>query len=124
MINNNTNTLVGILVEGKKGIANLEEIASVKGLDLIYTGIYDISQSIGLPGQLMHPDVLEVQKKCFEVVKQYGIAAGSFARDEEYINLLVDNGCQFIAYSVDAYVLKTAYLTILTKFRKYASVTP
>jgi len=123
MAANNRNTLAGVLVEGKKGIANLAEIAAVEGLDLIYTGIYDISQSIGLPGQLTHPDVLDVQKKCFEAVKQYGIAAGSFARDEEYIKLLVNNGCQFIAYSVDAYVLKTAYLSKISAYRQYVSKT-
>ena len=38
-------TLVGILVEGKQGIENLPEIAKVADIDLIYLGMYDISQS-------------------------------------------------------------------------------
>ena len=66
LANENNNTFVGILVEGQKGISNLEEISNVEGIDLIYTGIYDISQSIGLTGQLTHPDVLELQKNVFQ----------------------------------------------------------
>jgi len=38
----NQKTLVGILVEGKDGLANLEEIVQVDGIDLIYLGLFDI----------------------------------------------------------------------------------
>lgn len=117
MKHNNKNIFVGVLVESEEGIANLESIASVKGLDLIYTGIYDLSQSIGLPGELNHPKVLEIQKQCVEVVKEKGPATGSFAKDEEYIKTLVKSGFQFIAYSVDAFVLKKAYLSILEDYK-------
>jgi len=121
---NNRNTLVGILVEGKKGIANLEDIASVNGLDLIYMGIYDISQSIGLPGELNHPKVINIQRNCVETLRAKGIAAGSFARDEEYISILQQCGFQFIAYSVDAFVLKQAYLRILEKIGRKERTRP
>jgi 4-hydroxy-2-oxoheptanedioate aldolase len=117
MKHNNNNIFVGVLVEGKEGIANLESIAAVQGLDLIYTGIYDLSQSIGLPGELNHPKVLEIQKKCVEVLKEKGLAAGSFAKDEEYIKTLLKNNFQFIAYSVDAFVLKKGYLSIINDYK-------
>ena len=54
----NDDILIGILVEGKDGLENLEEISSIEGLDLIYLGLFDICQSLGLPGQLEHPEVL------------------------------------------------------------------
>ncbi|MFH0779333.1 MAG: aldolase/citrate lyase family protein [Parcubacteria group bacterium] len=105
----NENTLVGILVEGKEGIENIEKIAAVPGIDLIYLGIYDISQSVGLPGQLNHETVIEMQKKCAAVIRNAGKAAGSFARDLDYVEMLYKNGFQFIAYLVDCAILKTAY---------------
>ncbi len=105
----NKNTLVGILVEGKEGIQNLEAISDIKGIDLIYAGIYDLSQSIGLAGQLNHRKVLDLQKRCVDIIRKKGKAAGSFARDYGYINLLYKNGFQFIAYLVDCAVLTAGY---------------
>lgn len=115
----NENTLVGILVEGKEGIENLKKIADVEGIDLIYLGIYDISQSIGLPGQLNHKKVIETQKKCIRIIQNKGIAAGSFARDLEYINLLYQAGFEFIAYLCDSAVLKSGYTEPLRFFKKF-----
>jgi 4-hydroxy-2-oxoheptanedioate aldolase len=118
MKRNNDALFVGVLVEGRQGIANLESIAAVKGLDLVYTGIYDLSQSIGLAGELTHPAVLDMQKKCARAVKKHGIAAGSFAKDEAYIKILARNGFQFIAYSADAFVMKNAYMSVADKQRR------
>lgn len=114
----NKNTLVGILVEGEEGIKNLERIVNVEGIDLIYLGIYDISQSVGLPGQLNHKKVIDMQKKCVRIIQGKGIAAGSFARDYEYVKLLYNNGFQFIAYLVDSAMLKLGYTGSLSFFKK------
>jgi len=105
----NKNTFVGILVEGKEGISNLEEIVNVDGIDLIYTGIYDISQSIGLAGELNHPKVLELQKKCVNIIESGNAISGSFAKDIEYVSILKENGFKFIAFSADGYMLKKTY---------------
>ncbi len=113
----NENTLVGVLVEGRIGIKNLEAIASVKGIDLIYLGVYDISQSVGLSGQLNHKDVISMQKKCAAVINNKGLIAGSFARDFDYVKLLYQSGFRFIAYLVDCAVLKYAYEDCLRLFR-------
>lgn len=119
LANENKNTFVGILVEGEKGISNLEEISNVEGIDLIYTGIYDISQSIGLTGQLTHPDVLELQKKCVSIVEngQGNSIAGSFAKDTEYAQILKNNGFKFIAFSADGYILKNSYTQLLNEIK-------
>lgn len=105
----NQNTFVGILVEGIKGIENIGDIAQVPGIDLIYTGIYDISQSAGLPGQIDHPDVLALQKKCVDLINAgQGAMPGSFANSVEYAEILSQLGYKFIAYCSDGFLLKGA----------------
>jgi 4-hydroxy-2-oxoheptanedioate aldolase len=118
--NENDNTFVGILVEGKEGISNLKDIVNVEGIDLIYTGIYDISQSVGLTGQLTHPDVLKLQKECVDLINngQGKAIAGSFAKDTEYAQILKENGFKFIALSADGYMIKEAYEMCLEKLKK------
>lgn len=102
----NENTLVGILVEGKDGLNNLEEIVNVQGIDLIYLGLFDICQSVGLPGQLNHLEVLDEVTRCREIIQSNGIAAGSMATDIEYVKMLKELNYQFIAYLNDAAALK------------------
>ena len=45
----NDQTFASVLVEGQQGIDNLEKIAAVPGLDMIYLGIFDMSQAVGVP---------------------------------------------------------------------------
>jgi 4-hydroxy-2-oxoheptanedioate aldolase len=44
--------MILIHIEGVEGLENLEEIISVPGLDVIFLGPYDLSQSLGIPGQV------------------------------------------------------------------------
>ena len=102
----NQETMVGILVEGQEGLDNLEQIVKVDGIDLIYLGLFDICQSVGLPGQLNHPKVLEEIKRCCDLIEYNGIAAGSMSTSIEYINMLKEVGYTFIAYLNDAAAIK------------------
>ena len=114
----NKETLCGILVEGKEGLANLEEIVKVKGLDLIYLGLFDICQSLGLPGQVNHPDVLFEVDRCQKLIGSKGIAAGSMSTDINYINKLLEKNYQFIAYLNDSAALRAYFDTELSKINK------
>ena len=54
------NTALTIVqIEGEEGIRNLEDIISVEGIDIVFIGPYDLSQSLGVPGQIDHPLVEE-----------------------------------------------------------------
>ena len=104
--NENQETLVGILVEGEQGLANLNEIVKVKGIDLIYLGLFDICQSVGLPGQFDHPKVLDEIKRCGDLIRAQGISAGSMSTNIEYIKMLMNLNYNFIAYLNDAASIK------------------
>ena len=105
----NEETLVGILVEGKEGLANLEEIVQVSGIDLIYLGLFDICQSVGLPGQVNHHDVIAEVEHCQEIIKSNGIAPGAMATDIDYVKMLKEKEYQFIAYLNDAAGLRQVF---------------
>ena len=115
LIQANEQTMCGILVEGKDGLANLEEIVKVKGIDLIYLGLFDICQSLGLPGQVNHPDVLFEVERCQKLIRSNGIAAGSMSTDINYINQLLEKKYQFIAYLNDGAAIKAYFDAELSK---------
>lgn len=111
--NENVETFVGILVEGQEGLTNLESIVKVEGIDLIYLGLFDICQSVGLPGQLNHPKVLDEIQRCGELINSCGITAGSMSTSVDYIKMLKKLDFQFIAYLNDAAAMKFHYQDIL-----------
>ena len=114
----NEATMVGILVEGKTGLANLEEIVKVEGIDLVYLGLFDICQSVGLPGQLNHPKVLEEIKRCCELIQSNGKAAGSMSTSVEYIKMLQEVGYTFIAYLNDVAAIKLHFDDVMNQLNK------
>lgn len=114
----NKSTMVGILVEGKDGLSNLDEIVKVKGIDLIYLGLFDICQSVGLPGKLDHPKVIHEIKRCCKLIQSNGKAAGSMATSVEYIKMLQEVGYTFIAYLNDAAAMKSHFEEVMLKINR------
>jgi 4-hydroxy-2-oxoheptanedioate aldolase len=93
--------LAGILVEDRLGLENLDDIIAVDGLDLVYLGIYDISQAIGFPGQVDHPAVLETVSAAVGRINEAGKAAGAVARDSDHLRWLLRTGFRYISYLCD-----------------------
>ena len=113
----NDATAVILNIEGKKGIQNIEQIAKVKGIDVLFVGPYDLSQSLGKPGDVENSDVINAIKKTSSVAKKHGLACGSFARDRRYLNILIECGVQYITYKVDCAVITAAYKTLKDEFK-------
>lgn len=106
----NEEMFVGVLVEGEEGLGNLKSIVRVPGLDMVYLGIYDISMTLGVPGDLNHPKVVKHLKDSVKIIEAQGLVAGSVAPTKEYIKLLHDSGFRFIAYRVDCAILKEGFV--------------
>ena len=112
----NSQIFVGVLVEGEEGIKNLEKICKTPNLNMVYLGIYDISQSVGEPGNVQHPKVKDLLSKCVKIINDNGLIAGSVARNEEYLELLIRLGFKFISYRNDTSVLYGSFLNAKTVF--------
>ena len=76
-----------VQIESKTGIEHIDEILSLKGIDMVATGKADLSQSFGVPGQKKHPDVLAAEafivKKALEYHKIPTLVAENAARAAE-----------------------------------------
>lgn len=112
----NSQIFKGILVEGNDGIENLEEICKTPYLDMVYLGIYDISQSVGEPGNVEHPKVKKILSNCVKIINDNGLIAGSVARNKDYMDLLINLGFRFISYRNDTSVLHESFLKSKNEF--------
>jgi len=68
-----------IMIEHIDAVDQLDEIVQVEGIDLIFIAPYDLSQSLGLPGEFDHPRVLNTIKPAEQMVKSAGIKLGGYA---------------------------------------------
>lgn len=93
--------LVIIQVEGMDGIRNLDEILEVPGIDIVFMGPYDLSQSLGVPGKIMHPLVIEQMRQIAKKAMGKGVLVGTFTDSRESMRLWSGLGVRYLAYSVD-----------------------
>lgn len=112
----NENTMVIINIEGTKGIKNLQKITEVPDIDVIFIGPYDLSQSLGKPGQVDDRDVVEHIKSSAQIIRESGKSCGSFAKDMKYLEILIGCGIQYITYSVDSDMVSNTYKTLKESF--------
>ena len=101
----NADPLVIIHIENKLGVDNLDEILSVPGIDVVFIGPADMSQSLGIPGQLGHPKVRELIEVTIAKAKQAGIPVGIFAVNAEDAANWVEAGVTYIAIGADSMFL-------------------
>lgn len=74
--NANQHTLLIVQIEHIDAVNNIDEILSVPGIDGTFIGPYDLSMSLGVPGQLSHPSVVAAKEKVLKAVLKKGLAAG------------------------------------------------
>lgn len=114
----NRETVVIVIIEGSKGVENLDDILTLPGIDTIFIGPYDLSQSLGLPGQIKNPRVLQEMKKIIDKARRENVAVGTFVEDIDSAREWMEMGVQFIAYRVDTGIIYQAVREIIDKFKK------
>ncbi len=72
----NEETFIAVQAENPTAIENLEEIAAVPGIDCVFVGPFDLSVSLGIPGQVTHPREVEAIDRVIEVCNKHNIITG------------------------------------------------
>jgi 4-hydroxy-2-oxoheptanedioate aldolase len=104
----NRDTAVVLQIEGIEGINSLDHILEVVGFDGIFIGPFDLSQSLGIPGQVNHGSVVKAIEDIVRRAKAKDIAVGIFAVNVEQVERYVKSGVRFIAYGTDTLIIQRA----------------
>ena len=97
----NEDTVVIVHCETKESLEVIDQIAAVEGIDVIFLGPFDLSQSLGIPGQTAHPLIQAAKERVLEVCQRHGKAAGIFAADGQQAKERMEEGFQVIAMNMD-----------------------
>jgi 2-dehydro-3-deoxyglucarate aldolase len=104
---NQENSILIVQVEHIKAVENLEEIMSVCGVDGFIIGLYDLSGSLGCPGDFSNPRVKEALKEIHQKSKRFGYLMGQHIVDPkpELVKQKIKEGVKFIGFSDDFLLL-------------------
>ncbi len=104
----NQESLIVVQVEGKRGVENIEKIVKVSHIDVIFLGPYDLSQSLGIPGQVRDPRVVNLMQSAVNTIRSAGKVAGTFADNPEVAKQWIDTGVQYVGMGVDVSIFRQA----------------
>lgn len=110
----NSETLVVTQVEGKEGLSSIKEILQERDLDVVFLGPYDLSMSLGVPGEVQHEMVLKAIDGVIKEARGVGVKVGIFANDPASARHWMDRGVNYLAVGLDMTLLANA-------FRQYAA---
>jgi 4-hydroxy-2-oxoheptanedioate aldolase len=106
----NQATVVKILLESPLGIANVEAIAALPGVDIVGIGTNDLAAEMGVPGQFRHADVRKAHEAAIGACQRAGkpLAIGGIA-DIDYASELIRLGAApFLFTGIDTDLLLAA----------------
>ena len=114
----NTRVELILQIEGSEGLKNvgaiLGAVRNVPGVSL-FVGPYDLSQSLGIPGEISNPRVTDAMDRIIKEAKSAGVKVGTFTDTPEGIRRWRAAGVDFLEYASDLHVFIQAAKALVTQ---------
>ena len=114
----NDRTTVICLIETAEGAENADGIAALDGVDGLWVGHFDLSVSLGIPGEFGHPKFKAAMDKIIAAAKKNNKALGRLVPNTEQGTAFYKEGFDFICYSGDVWVLRDALTAAMKTLRE------
>jgi 2-dehydro-3-deoxyglucarate aldolase len=111
----NEETVVVVQAEHIEAVENIAEIIQVPGVDAVFVGPYDLSASLGLMGQVTHPDVQAAIGRVTQVCREAGVPLGIFGVTAKAVQPFIEQGYTLIVAGTDALLLGAAAAEIFNQ---------
>lgn len=107
-------------IEHIDAVNNIDEILEVEGIDGTIIGPYDLSGSMGYPGEFERDDVKESVEHVLKRCKVYNIPSGFHVvdTDPQKLKLKIDQGCTFLAYGIDYFFMRDAAMAGMKQLKE------
>lgn len=116
----NRRTTTFMLIETDEGVNNADEIAALDGVDCLWIGHFDLSCSLGIPGEFEHPKFVAAVSAITKAAHRHGKSLGRLVSDVAGGLALYRAGFDFISYSGDLWVYQAAVAAGIAGLREGA----
>ena len=113
----NQDIAVLIQIENEASLENLDQILSVPGIDLAFIGPGDLSQVLGVTGELGHPKVLATVERVVDACRTHKVAAGTLALDQTAWSHWLERGVKTLLIGSDLFFLGNEARRTVDKLR-------
>jgi 2-dehydro-3-deoxyglucarate aldolase/4-hydroxy-2-oxoheptanedioate aldolase len=107
---------VAIQIETAEAADLVEEIAATKGVDMLFLGPADLSVTLGVPGEFLHPKCVAVMERIGAACKKHGKHWGTLSRSIEHAEKAREHGCQLFSIFGDLDIVSAGLKTLEQKF--------
>jgi 2-keto-3-deoxy-L-rhamnonate aldolase RhmA len=111
-------TLVICMIETRAGLENVEAIAAVPGVDVLWLGHFDLTNFLGIPGQFSHPQYRDAVKRIVDAAKKHGKSAGYMAATPELGREYLGHGFRMIATGTDQGLLQASLSQLIGSWKQ------
>ena len=103
----NKNSVVIVQIEHIDAVENLDDILGTEGIDGFIIGPYDLSASLGKPGDFKHPDVIKAMKAIKKISDKHAVSPGFHVIPPDHAEVLkkISEGFRFVGFSIDSLFL-------------------
>ena len=114
--------IVVVQIEHIDAVDNLKEILNVEGVDAFIIGPYDLSCSMGIPGEFENPIFLQAMNNILRIGESMNAISGLHVvePDTKKLNSAITAGHKFIAYSVDIRMLDVTARNGINEFKRFS----
>jgi len=109
----NQETLVVLQVESRQCVESIDEIVGVAGVDAVMIGPFDLSISLGIPGQFDDPVFWKAFDRVVEACQKAGVAPGIHMGSASPLKKAAERGARFLVCGSDSSVLLAGYRSVV-----------
>lgn len=114
----NARTTLVILIETADGVENVEAIAAVPGVDMLWIGHFDLSTSLGIPGEFDHPRFRAATGRVVAAARANGLGLGRLVSSAAEAGEVWRDGFRMICWSGDVWLLQGAIAAGMRELRR------
>ncbi|MBT6052265.1 MAG: 2,4-dihydroxyhept-2-ene-1,7-dioic acid aldolase [Candidatus Scalindua sp.] len=116
----NTESVVIVQIEHIEAVNNLDDILGTKDVDGFIVGPYDLSASLGIPGEFDNPQVVEALLRIKQIADGHGVVPGFHVipPDIEEVSKIINKGYRFVGFSLDEMILGQTCLDKMREIRQ------
>lgn len=116
----NRDRWLAIQIETPEAVEIADQIAAQEGVDWLFVGPADLSVTLGVPGDFLHPKCIDALKRVDAAVKKAGKSWGTLSRDPEHARRCRELGCQLFSVFGDVDCLRVGLDTLEKRFAELA----
>ncbi|MDR1932359.1 MAG: hypothetical protein LBQ57_05985 [Spirochaetales bacterium] len=114
----NEDSILMTQIESPAGVGIVDELMALEGIDVLFVGPNDLSQSLGIMGQTSHPKFLEAMDKIIAAAKKAGKYSGIHLMNTDALQPWIDKGMTMNLWSNDVTMMMNAAREGLAKLKK------